>query len=154
MSELLEQVRCVLLNVNEAVLMLPNSALVEIVPVRNIINVANKPRWMLGYLDWRGNSVPLVAFETIGGVRMPSLANQEVRAAVIYAISEDKKIPFMAFLVQGAPQVVNLVATDIVADKTSSAHPAVAQTAMVKGMQVSIVQMEKLEAIIKTVMTH
>ena len=154
MSELLEQVRCVLLNVNEAVLMLPNSALVEIVPVRNIINVANKPRWMLGYLDWRRNSVPLVAFETIGGVRMPSLANQEVRAAVIYAISGDKKIPFMSFLVQGAPQVVNLAATDIVADKTSSAHPAVAHTAMVKGTQVSIVQMEKLEAIIKTVMTH
>jgi chemosensory pili system protein ChpC len=149
-----EQIRCVLLKVNEDVLMLPNSALVEIVPVRNIINVANKPRWMLGYLDWRGNSVPLVAFETMGGVRMPSLANNDVRAAVVYAIGEDKKIPFMAFLVQGVPQVVNVSATDIETDTAAITHPAVAQKAVVKGTAVSVVEMTKLETMIKGVMTH
>ena len=154
MSDSPEQIRCVLLKINEDMLLLPNSALVEVVPVRNIINVANKPRWMLGYLDWRGNSVPLVAFETIDGVRMPSLANNDVRAAVMYAISEDKKIPFMAFLVQGVPQVVSLADTDIVADATGVSHPAVSVKALVKGTQVSVVDMVKLEAIIKTVMTH
>lgn len=154
MSEQLEQIRCVLLKVNENVLMLPNSALVEIVPVRNIINVANKPRWMLGYLDWRGNSVPLVAFETMDGVRMPSLANADVRAAVVYAIGDDKKIPFMAFLVQGVPQVVNVTADEIEVDAVSVTHPAVSQKILLKGTQVSVVEMLKLEGMIKKVMTH
>ena len=134
--------------------MLPNSALVEIVPVRNIINVANKPRWMLGYLDWRGNSVPLVAFETMDGVRMPSLANLDVRAAVVYAIGDDKKIPFMAFLVQGVPQVVNVTADEIEVDAVSVTHPAVSQKILLKGTQVSVVEMLKLEGMIKKVMTH
>ena len=134
--------------------MLPNSALVEIVPVRNIINVANKPRWMLGYLDWRGNSVPLVAFETMDGVRMPSLANLDVRAAVVYAIGDDKKIPFMAFLVQGVPQVVNVTADEIEVDAMSVTHPAVSQKILLKGTQVSVVEMLKLEGMIKKVMTH
>ena len=154
MSEQPEQIRCVLLKVNENVLMLPNSALVEIVPVRNIINVANKPRWMLGYLDWRGNSVPLVAFETMDGVRMPSLANADVRAAVVYAIGDDKKIPFMAFLVQGVPQVVNVTADEIEVDAMSVTHPAVSQKILLKGTQVSVVEMLKLEGMIKKVMTH
>ncbi len=154
MSEQPEQIRCVLLKINENVLMLPNSALVEIVPVRNIINVANKPRWMLGYLDWRGNSVPLVAFETMDGVRMPSLANLDVRAAVVYAIGDDKKIPFMAFLVQGVPQVVNVTADEIEVDAVSVTHPAVSQKILLKGTQVSVVEMLKLEGMIKKVMTH
>lgn len=154
MSDNLEQIRCVLLKVNEDILMLPNSALIEVVPVRNIINVANKPRWMLGYLDWRGNSVPLVAFETMNGVRMPSLANQDVRAAVLYSVGDNKAIPFISFLVQGAPQIMNVVAADIVADTSAISHPAIDKKILVKGEQVSVVAMEKLEGMIQKVMTH
>lgn len=154
MNDSLEQVRCVLLNINEDRLMLPNSALVEVVPVRNIINVANKPRWMLGYLDWRGNSVPLVAFETMNGVRMPSLANQDVRAAVLYTVGSDKAIPFISFLVQGAPQIINVSEEDIIEDAADVSHPAVEKKVLVKDEQVSVVAMDKLEDMIKKVMTH
>ena len=154
MSDDQEQIRCVLLTVNEDLLMLPNSALIEVVPVRNIINVANKPRWMLGYLDWRGNSVPLVAFETMNGVRMPSLASQDVRAAVIYSVGDNKAIPFVSFLVQGTPQIINVGSADIVSDTAPVSHPAVAQKALVKGEMVSVVAMDKLEGMIQKVMTH
>ena len=153
MSESAEQIKCVLLTINEDRLLLPNTALAEIVQIRNIINVANKPNWMLGYLDWRGNSVPLVAFETIGGVRMPSLASGQVKAAVFYAIGEDKKFPFLSILVQGAPQVVNVLENDLIESKEEIRHPALDQKVMVKGELASIIDLEKLEAIIKKVMT-
>ena len=109
---------------------------------------------MLGYLDWRGNSVPLVALETMDGVRMPSLANPDVRAAVVYAIGDDKKIPFMAFLVQGVPQVVNVTADEIEVDAETVTHPAVSQKILLKGTQASVVEMAILEGMIKKVMTH
>ncbi|HEY9052556.1 MAG TPA: chemotaxis protein CheW [Gammaproteobacteria bacterium] len=153
MSESAEQVKCVLLTINEDRLLLPNTALAEIVQIRNIINVANKPNWMLGYLDWRGNSVPLVAFETIGGVRMPSLASGQVKAAVFYAIGDDKKFPFISILVQGAPQVVNVLENDLIESKEEIKHPALEQKVMVKGELASIVDLEKLEAIVKKIMT-
>lgn len=153
MNESAEQVKCILLTINEDRLLLPNTALAEIVQIRNIINVANKPNWMLGYLDWRGNSVPLVAFETIGGVRMPSLASGQVKAAVFYAIGEDKKFPFLSILVQGAPQVVNVLENDLIESKEEIRHPALDQKVMVKGELASIVDLEKLEAIIKKIMT-
>lgn len=154
MSDVAEQLKCVVLNINEDRLLLPHAALIEIVPIRNIINVANKPRWMLGYLDWRGNSVPLVAFETMTGVRMPSLANADVRAAVLYSVSEDKRFPFMSILVQGTPRVLTIVEDDVIDSKEKITHPAIESRVMAKGEMVSVVDMEKLEAIIKTVMTH
>ncbi len=151
MAESLEQLKCVLLTTNVDKVVMPNAAIAEIVPVRNLINVANKPGWLLGYLDWRGQSIPLVSFELIGGIRMPSLSSQEVKAVVVYTISDDRKFNFMAFLVQGAPQAVNVVPTDVIADSLPVEHPAIAQRVMVKGQQASIIDMVQLETIIKDV---
>lgn len=153
MSQAGEQIKCVVLTINEGQVILPNAAIAEIVPIRNIINVANKPDWMLGYLDWRGNSVPLVSFEALGGIRMPSLASGDVKAAVVYAIGGDKDFPFMSFLVQGAPQVADVSSEDIIPNREEIHHPAVEQKVMVKGEMASILDLEKLEQVIKDIMT-
>lgn len=149
-----ELIKCVLLTVNEDRVILPNSAIAEIVPIRNIINVANRPDWMLGYLDWRGNSVPLVSFEAMGGVRMPSLATGNVKAAVVYAVGGDRAFPFMSFLVQGAPQILNVAETDILENKEQITHPAIEQKVIAKGETASILDLAKLEQVIKKVMTR
>ena len=148
-----EQVKCVILTISEDKLVLPNAAVAEIVPILNIINVANKPAWMLGYLDWRGNSVPLVSFEALGSVRMPSLASGEVKAAVLYSVSGDKKFPFMAILVQGMPKVISVKPDDVISNKDEIHHPAIEQKVMMFDDEASIVDLEKLEQLIKYIMT-
>ncbi len=149
-----EQIKCVILKVNDDELLMPNASVAEIVPIKNIINVANKPGWMLGYLDWRGHSVPLIAFETMGDVRMPSLASGEVKAAVLFSIGEDANFPYLSILVQGAPSVVNVKAEDLVANKDEITHPAIEEKVMMADGNYSIVNIEKLESIVKKVMTH
>ena len=151
MSE--EQVKCVMLTISEDKLVLPNAAIAEIVPILNIINVANKPAWVLGYLDWRGNSVPLISFETLGGVRMPSLATGNVKAAILYSLSEDKNFPFMAILVQGASKTINVKPGDVIPNKDEIHHPAIEQKVMMQEDEASIIDLEKLEQLIKYIMT-
>ena len=153
MTDAEEQIKCVLLSINEDLLILPKKAVAEVVPIRNIINVANKPNWMLGYLDWRGNSIPLVSIEAMGGVRMPSLASGDVKAVVVYVIGEDASFNFMSFLVKGAPKVINIKPTSVITDEEESRHPVVEQKILVHGEKASIVDLMKLESIIKFVMT-
>ena len=57
----------------------------------------------------------------------------------------------MAFLVQGRPQTLSVIGTDVITDSMTSEHPAVAQRVMVKGQQASIIDMEKLESIIRDI---
>jgi len=147
------QVKCIVLKTNSDELLLPNAAVAEIVPIRNIINVANRPNWMLGYLDWRGNSVPLVSFEAMGGARMPSLASGAIKAAMLFAIGEDKNFPFMSILVQGSPSIVNVNEQDVVDNKEEITHAAVEKKVMLSKGNYSILNLEKLEEIIKSVMT-
>ncbi len=149
-----DQIKCVVLKVNGDELLMPNASVAEIVPIRNIINVANKPDWMLGYLDWRGNSVPLISFEALGGVRMPSLATGNVKAAVLFSIGEDKDFPFVSILMQDAPSVVNIKEADLVTSKEQQTHPAVLEKVMMADGNYSIMDLEKLEGIVKQVMTH
>ena len=148
------QVKCIALNVNEDKLLLPNAAVAEIVPIKNIINVANKPAWMLGYLDWRGNSVPLVSFEAMGGVRMPSLASGTIKAAILITVGEDKSLPFISILVQGSPSILNVKEEEMLSNKEGITHPAVEDKVMIAEETYSVMNMENLEAIVKNVMTY
>jgi len=148
------QVKCIALNVNEDKLLLPNAAVAEIVPIKNIINVANKPAWMLGYLDWRGNSVPLVSFEAMGGIRMPSLASGTIKAAILFTVGEDKSLPFISILVQGSPSILNVKEEEMLSNKEGITHPAVEDKVMIAEETYSVMNMENLEAIVKNVMTY
>lgn len=147
------QIKCIVLKTNSDELLLPNAAVAEIVPIKNIINVANKPNWMLGYLDWRGNSVPLVSFEAMGGARMPSLASGEIKAAMLFSISDDKSFPYMSILTNGSPTIVNVNEADIVQNKEEIVHPAIENKIMLSKGNYSIMNLEKLENVIKNIMT-
>lgn len=147
------QIKCIVLKTNSDELLLPNAAVAEIIPIKNIINVANKPNWMLGYLDWRGNSVPLVSFEAMGGARMPSLASGEIKAAILFSISDDKSFPYMSILTSGSPTIVNVNEADIVQNKEEIVHPAIENKIMLSKGNYSIMNLEKLENVIKSIMT-
>lgn len=152
MSE--NQIKCLALKINEDEILLPKAAVAEIVPIKNIINVANKPGWMLGYLDWRGNSVPLISFEAMDGVRMPSLASGTVKAAILFSIGDDRRFPFISILVQGAPSLMDLEEDDMLEDKDEITHPAIEERVLIEDKRYSIIDIEKLEGIVKLVATH
>lgn len=148
------QIKCISLKINEADILLPSAAVAEIVPIKNLINVANKPSWMLGYLDWRGNSVPLVSFEAMGGVRMPSLSSGSVKAAILFSIGEDRHFPFISILVQGAPGSLSVDEEGIVPISENITHPAIEQKVMIADTTYSVISLEKLESVVNKVMTY
>jgi len=149
-----EEIKCTILKINGDELLMPSASIAEIMPIKNIINVANKPGWMLGYLDWRGHSVPLISFETMGGVRMPSLATGNVKAAVLFSIGDDSDFPYVSILVSDAPKSINVTKEDLVPNKEEVSHPAIDQKVMMTDGNYSIVNLEKLELIVKDVITH
>ena len=150
---MLEEINCVTLTINEDKLLMPEAALAEVVPIKNIINVANKPSWMLGYLDWRGHSVPLISFEAIGGVRMPSLSTGKVKAAVLFSIGEDSSVPYLSILVQNEPVTIKVKEEDIVTNTEGTENPAISDRVMMSDDDYSIMNLEKLEKMVKDIMT-
>lgn len=91
-------------------LLLPNVALAELIPYRNVQTTAGMPGWFLGQVNWRDLKLPLLSFEAAsdGAAQI----GDSPRVAVINALGGRPAVKFIALLVQGIPRSIK-VASDL-----------------------------------------
>lgn len=112
MAENKPVIKCLMLPMKSGGVIVPNTAVAEIVSVEHVLPVNDAPPWMLGYLSWRRRSVPLFSFDAVQKGE-PDFLSSRSKIAVLYSISEDGMFPYMALLMQQAPKVINLTEDDI-----------------------------------------
>jgi chemosensory pili system protein ChpC len=64
-----KELACVMIPLANTHLLLPNVTVAEILPWRRITPLADAPKWCLGLLGWRGETLPVVHFEALNGGR-------------------------------------------------------------------------------------
>jgi chemosensory pili system protein ChpC len=101
------EIRCVLVPVGNLRLLLPNATIAEVITPSTPEPVAGAPDWLLGRIAWRGWRVPLVSFTTLSGAEEGD-AGLSVRVAVLKALGDDPKLPFIAVVTQGFPRLTTL----------------------------------------------
>jgi len=106
-------VPCLLVPLLDRVLLLPSVAVAEMAPMRPVGSVANAPKWLLGFYEWRGARVPVLSFESINGGPLTPL-NPQGRMAVLNNTGVNDKLPFVAVPTQGIPRMVRVNEEDIV----------------------------------------
>ncbi|MGM0563034.1 MAG: chemotaxis protein CheW [Pseudomonadota bacterium] len=94
-------------------LIVPNNAVAEIVSNRGDLLVMGARQGLIGKIQWRGYSVPLVAYEAAIDHAIPSY-NQESRIAILFSETGDSAMPYLAFSIQGAPIIKELEETDLI----------------------------------------
>ncbi|KXU34217.1 hypothetical protein AXE65_07365 [Ventosimonas gracilis] len=83
-------------------LMLPSAAVAEVIRYPDQpAPVGNAQGWLLGNIDWRGLSLPLLSFEALAGRSLPPPSG---RIAVLNLTDERARIKFCALLLQGFPR--------------------------------------------------
>lgn len=87
-------------------LLLPNVAVAELIPYRNVQTGEGLPAWFLGQIAWRDLKLPLLSFEAAsGGV---ASVGTGARVAVINALGGRPAVKFIAVVVQGIPRSVKV----------------------------------------------
>lgn len=140
--------KCVLLTLQSENVIVPNAAIAEIIPSRDVTEVDNSPGWMLGKMSWRGSDVPLVSFEAVrddfGKV------STSTQIAVLYSLTEDSDYPYIGLAISGVPHVSFFTRDQIKADEMSvDDHPMVAQKIRVNGAAASILDIDSIENMIQ-----
>lgn len=131
----------------ETFLVLPNSSLAEVVTNRSDLLVMGARDGVIGKIQWRGNSVPLVSYEAAIGQAIPSYG-AEARIAVIFTPSGDPSLPYIAFSIQGVPKLVEVTDTDIVT-VDGEEHQLVANYVEIESKQGVIPNLQALEPFVK-----
>lgn len=107
------EIRCVLVPVGQLRLLLPNATVAEVITLPTPEPVEGAPEWLLGRIAWRGWRVPLVSFTKLAGAPEGD-ADLAVRVAVLKALGNNARLPFIAVVTQGFPRLTTLNAELII----------------------------------------
>lgn len=85
--------------------LIPNIVVAEVIPLRQPERPGHGPEWLLGWLNWREQEVPLVSFEKLNESGQVTIGT-EARIAVINTVAGQAR--FYAVVVQGIPRLLRV----------------------------------------------
>lgn len=88
-------------------LVLPNTAIAEVVAYAELDLPDNLPEWFLGYTSWRGYQIPVVSFEQMIN-QSGSKIDKRSRIIILNSISADTNTPFYGMLSTGIPSLMTV----------------------------------------------
>ena len=103
MSDKSTSVRCMLLPLSSLNLLIPNSAVAEIIGYSVPRPLSGGSDWFAGVVLWRGVYVPVVAVEQMCDIASAE-AGPRARIAIIYNPEKDPDIPYIGIHMQDIPR--------------------------------------------------
>ena len=88
-------------------LLLPNTAIAEVIAYTKPELEPGKPQWYLGHVAWRGYRIPVVSFELMID-QAASKPNRRSRIIILNSITGDPDRPFYGMLSTGIPRLMSV----------------------------------------------
>jgi chemosensory pili system protein ChpC len=146
------ELRAVLIPTGAERLLLPNSAVSEVIDYREPEPLADAPRWALGTVLWRQRRFPLVSAEMLLGDRFDPKAPR-LRIALCHSVTASRRHPLIGLVSRGIPRLVR--ATEATLEETvepplDPAWPMLAQV-YVNDVYALIPDMARIERQLETI---
>lgn len=111
MAELPEDITSLLIPMHGRPWLVPNIAVAEIIPLRQPDRPGHGPEWLLGWMNWRDEAIPILSFEKLNDSGQVVIG-ADARIAVINTVSGDTR--FYALVIQGIPRQARIGQGDLV----------------------------------------
>jgi chemosensory pili system protein ChpC len=98
-----QTVRCMLLPLVSIKLLIPNSAVAEILAYSRPQSLAESSDWFKGVVPWRGVHLPVVAVEEMCNLGAAAVGPRS-RIAVLYNPVKDTELPYLGIHMQDIPR--------------------------------------------------
>jgi chemosensory pili system protein ChpC len=148
-----ELIKSIILTLKNELVVVPNSAIAEIISVHDVTEVEDSPQWVLGKARWRGVELPVVSYEAAAGDDAQAV-NINTQVAVIYSVSADgdfdNRYPYIGMAMHGVPHVSTFARDQIKLDEHAVAeHPMIAQKVRINGAAAGILDIRAIEEMLQ-----
>lgn len=118
-------------------LLLPNTAVAEVLNYSRPDAALAAPEWLLGMLLWRERRVPMISFEAACGGR-PGPATRRSRIVVLNTLGGNPDLPYIAVMTQGIPHL-RALGEESVEREEGEASASVACRVRLDGSQLALI---------------
>lgn len=148
-------IRGVLIQVQDARLLLPNATIAEVLSFAAPEPLENAPDWLLGRIRWRGWQLPLVAFSRLAGIAADEQGGLGSKVVVLKALGGDQKAPYFALLTQGFPRLVTVSKDALAVDGSDAPLPGGVQARVMLNQDLALLpDLEQIESMIGDALRH
>ncbi|WP_157954216.1 chemotaxis protein CheW [Saccharospirillum mangrovi] len=127
-------------------LLVPQVAIAEVVAKATLQAVPDAPVWLLGRLDWRGQSLPVLSYEAANG-QTQAPDSPGVRLAIFNTLSDGAALPFWALRIQGIPRLLRLSDAEVREDSLARCTRAERLAVITQLGKASIPDLDYLESL-------
>lgn len=96
-------VRCMLLPLSSASLVIPSTAVAEILAYTTLTRLPDSSEWLLGAVLWRGVYVPVISVEEMCALDTIHLGARD-RIAIVYNPQKEAELPYIGLHLQDIPR--------------------------------------------------
>lgn len=141
MAELPNDIASLLIPMQGRPWLLPNIIVAEVIPLRQPERPGHGSEWLLGWLSWRDQDVPLLSFERLNESGQVTIG-PEARIAVLNGVTG--QTGFYAVIVQGIPRQLRVDRHDLV-EEPAETGPAEAMYIQLGGDLAVIPDLDAME---------
>ena len=133
-----KEIRTILAPLTDGYIMLPNSAVGEILAFTSPEPFKQGPPWLLGEIAWRGWQVPVINYERLLNGSGVATITAKTRVLIIKTLGESTQVNYIGLVIQGLPRLKKVSAATLVEKQIDEVPDTV----------FSIVTIDNLQAVI------
>lgn len=152
MDECTHLLRGLLIPTQASQILLPSAAVLEVLPYVAPKSYPDAGDWFLGTLNWQGDEIAVISFDTLTQGIAPDPGSR-ARIAALKPIGQHSELQHYGILIESVPRMVTLQERMLVAVKSDTPPRGILSRAKVAGQSVCIPDLETIEKDIVDVLT-
>jgi chemosensory pili system protein ChpC len=109
-----QEIRSILAPLTGGHVLLPNSAVAEVLSFTAPEPIKQSPAWLLGELAWHGWQVPVICFEQLVNKKDRNSVTPRSRILVIKTLGESTQVNYIGLVIQGLPKLKTVTTANLV----------------------------------------
>jgi chemosensory pili system protein ChpC len=144
-----KELRTIMAPLREGHVLLPNSAVAEILAYSRPEPFKKSPAWLLGELAWRGWQVPVISYEQLIEESDGNVVTPKARILIIKTLGESTQVNYIGLVIQGLPKLKKVSAESLLEEQTDELPKPLFSKVSVDELQAFIPELGELTRIVE-----
>ena len=142
-------IRCILAPLTDGYILLPNTAVAELLSFTMPEPLKKAPRWVLGELVWKGWQVPVVSYEFLLNDNDRNTLTSKTRILIIKALGESTQVNYIGLVIQGLPKLKKVSIDSLIESQNKNVPDAVFSRVSIDDLKAVIPEIGNLTRIVE-----